>query len=276
MQRPDPGLLRMLGGLEGFPVAQAFFGQDGPGRSIRCIKHVLVKGSQLHGRMQGRCRGAADEQGRIQSAGVHLPAQLLHLEQRRSDEPAYADEGGMMFLRGLQDGLLVHHHAQVHHLESVAAEDDAGDVLADVMDIPLDRRVDDDGLLRGLLAFLHVRFQDGDGVLHHLGRLDDLREEHLPFAEASSNLLHPGHQRPLDDRHGAPQPLQGGPDRFLQVLGTAGDKHLPERFLDSAFGFARNDRTLVIRGRARPVLVILRRAQPFLVILRRAQPDERI
>ena len=146
------------------------------------------------------------------------------------------------------------------------------------MDISLDCRVDDHGPLRRVLAFLHVRFQDGDGIFHHLGRLDDLRKEHLSLAEALPDFLHPGHQRPLDDRYGAPQPLQGGHERLLQVLGPAGDERLPERFLDSASGFARNDRivtsTKLRRGAWRSLVFVRQhRRQPFRC-MRIAAEDE--
>ena len=127
---------------------------------------------------------------------------------------------------GFQDGLLVDHHAQIDDFEPVAPQDDARDVLADVVDIPLHRRMDDDRPLHGLFAGFHVRLQQGHCVLHHLGRLDDLREEHLPLAEPPSHLLHSGHQRPLDDLYGRSQPLQRGGDELGKAVGAAGEEGL--------------------------------------------------
>ena len=121
------------------------------------------------------------------------------------------DEGGVVLFCGFQDGFLVHHHAQVDDLETVAPQDDARDVLADVVDVALDRRVDDDRPLRGLLAGFHVRLQDRHRVLHHLGRFHDLREEHLSLAEPSADFLHPRHERPFNDLYGRSQPLPRPP-----------------------------------------------------------------
>ena len=163
---------------------------------------MVVERGQLDRRVQGGSGGAADEERRIQSPRLHLAADFLHLEQGRGNQSAYADEGGMMLFGGLQDRFLVHHHAQVHHIESVAAEDDARDILADVMDIPLDRRVNDDRALRRLFSGVHIGLQNGDGILHHLGGFHHLRQEHLAGAEAFSDFLHSRHQRPLNDLYG--------------------------------------------------------------------------
>ena len=83
----------------------------------------------------------------------------------------------------------------------VAAEDDPDDVLADVVDVALDRR-EHELPLRARLALhalgLHVRLEVGDGALHRPRALHDLREEHLPRAEEVAHDLHPVHERALD------------------------------------------------------------------------------
>ena len=137
----------------------------------------------------------------------------------------------MVLFCGLEDGFLVHHHTQVHHIEAIASQDDAGDVLANIVDIPLDRRMDDDRALRCLLAGFHIGFQQSHSVLHHLGRLHDLGEEHLPFAETSAYFLHSGHQRSLNDLYGRSELFQGGVDGFLQVVFPAGEQHSLKGFL---------------------------------------------
>ena len=134
----------------------------------------------------------------------------------------------MMLLGGLQDGFLVHHHAQVYHIEPVAPQDDARDVLADVMDVTLDRRVDDDRALRRLFSGVHVGLQNGDCILHHLGGLYHLRQEHFAGAEAFSDLLHPRHQRPLNDLYGRSEPLHRRRHHLGQPLGLTGDQRLFE------------------------------------------------
>ena len=222
VQVADARLLRVLGGFEGSAVAQALLRQHRAGGRIRRVEDMVVQRGQFHRRMQGGRGGAADEKRRVQPAGRHFAAQFLHLEQGRGDEPAHADQGGVALFRGLQDGFLVDHHTQVHHLEAVAPQDDARDVLADVVDIALHCRVDDDRPLRGLLAGLHVRLQQGHRILHHLGRFHDLRKEHLPFAEATADFLHPRHERPLDYLHGRSQPLPGGIHGLRKALLPAG------------------------------------------------------
>ena len=62
-----------------------------------------------------------------------------HLVQRRRDQARQADHVHALFAGGCPDLLARHHHAQVDDLVVVAAEDDADDVLADVVDVALDR-----------------------------------------------------------------------------------------------------------------------------------------
>ena len=102
-----------------------------------------------------------------------------------------------------EDLLRGHHHAEIDHLEIVALEHHADDVLADVVDVALDRRHHDRALrLAGVagarLLLLDVRDEMADRLLHHARRLDHLRQEHLARAEEVADDVHPGHQRPLD------------------------------------------------------------------------------
>ncbi len=52
------------------------------------------------------------------------------------------------------------------------------------------------------------------GLLHHSGRLHDLRQEHSPRAEEVTDLVHPVHQRSFDDLHG-----MGGSEASLFDVG---------------------------------------------------------
>ncbi len=97
---------------------------------------------------------------------------------------------------------------EVDDLVVVAAEDDPDDVLADVVDVALDRGEHDLALaaigagvpaLAGLLLLgFHVGLQVGHRAFHHPRALDHLREEHLARAEQVADDLHAVHQRPLD------------------------------------------------------------------------------
>ncbi len=126
----------------------------------------------------------------------------------------------------VEDPVRRHHHAEVDHLVAVAAEDDADDVLADVVDVALDGREHDASRGRALgLLRLHVRLEVGDRTLHRARALHDLRQEHLPRPEEVADDLHPVHERPLDhvERPGRRLP------RLLGVLLDVVDDPVDER-----------------------------------------------
>ena len=74
---------------------------------------------------------------------------------------------------------------EIDDLVIVALENDADDVLADVVHVALDRRHHDPpgGLAlrepKLLLLLLHEGHEIGDRLLHHARRLHHLRQEHL-------------------------------------------------------------------------------------------------
>ena len=133
---------------------------------------------------------------------------------------------------GVEDLFRRHHHAEVDDLVVVAAEDDADDVLADVVDVALHRRehrlAARAGATAGGLLGLHVRLEIGDGALHRARALHHLREEHLPLAEQVADDLHAGHERPFDH---VERPL-GALPRLLGVLLDEVDDAVDERVLD--------------------------------------------
>ena len=110
-------------------------------------------------------------------------------------------------LGGVQQDVGRDHHPEVDDLVVVAAEDHADDVLADVVDVALDRAERppcpaaersarrDEGCFSSSMKGCEV----GDRLLHRAGALDDLRQEHLARAEEVADDLHPGHERALDD-----------------------------------------------------------------------------
>ena len=74
---------------------------------------------------------------------LHLGGEVDHLVQRRGDQPGEPDDVGVLGHGGVEDLLRRHHDAEVDDLVVVALEDDADDVLADVVDVALDGRHDD-------------------------------------------------------------------------------------------------------------------------------------
>ena len=152
------------------------------------VEHVhglaAVRGRDPHRRVLARGRRAADQQRQLEPAPLHLLRHLHHLVERRGDQAGEADRVGALGDGGVEDRVARHHHAEVDHLVVVAAEHDADDVLADVVDVALDRREHDLALRaavapRALLLGLHVRLQVGDRPLHRPGALHHLRQEHL-------------------------------------------------------------------------------------------------
>src|SRR3546814_5006346 len=69
------------------------------------------------------------------------------------------DHVGIIFVRGFEDLRPGHHHAEVDDLEAVALEHDADDILADIVDVALDRRHHD--LALALRARLLRRLDEG-------------------------------------------------------------------------------------------------------------------
>ncbi len=106
-----------------------------------------------------------------------------------------------------------HFYAQVDHPIAVVGQDDLHQVLADVVHIPLDRGQDHLSF-GGSIQPLHVGLQVGHRELHGLRGLEHLGYDELVGGELPAYLVHPGHQRPVDDRQGSPG-LQG----LVQVFG---------------------------------------------------------
>ena len=101
---------------------------------------LRVRGRDAHRRVLARRRRAADQQRQVEAAPLHLARDVDHLVERRRDQAGQADEVRALRGGGVEDLLGRHHHAEVDHLVVVAAEDDADDVLADVVDVALHRR----------------------------------------------------------------------------------------------------------------------------------------
>src|SRR2546422_11029046 len=182
---------------------------------------------------------------------------MHHLVQRRRDQAAETDDINTPLTRGLEDLVTGHHHAQVDHLVVVAAEDDAHDVLADVVHVPLHRSHQDFALrlaaAGGLLLRLHEWLQVGHGLLHHAGALDDLRQEHLAGAEQVPDDVHPRHQRAFDHLQWfgvlAPRLFYVG----LNILDDALDEGMREALFDRALppGVLLNSRLVFLLDRLR-------------------------
>ena len=200
----------MLRDEVGFAVVAQQAGGDGHGAAgVEDVDDRLaVVRRDFDGGVRAAGGGAADEQRQLEALALHLAGHVHHLVERGRDEAAEADEVGLLSLGALEDFFARDHDAQVDDLVVVAGEDDADDVLADVVDVALDGgekdfalRLDDlAGGGHGGFFGLHEGRQVGDGFLHHAGGLDHLRQEHFARAEEIADDAHAGHQRAFDHR----------------------------------------------------------------------------
>ncbi len=139
---------------------------------------AVVGGVDLEAGVEPARGGTADQQRHLEPGALHLAGDPDHLVERRGDQAGQADHVDVAFAGGVEDRLRRHHHAEVDDLVVRAAEHDADDVLADVVHVALhggeQHRA---GLRAGVLAALGLdeRGEVGDRLLHHAGRLDDLR-----------------------------------------------------------------------------------------------------
>ncbi len=179
---------------------------DGTGRVgdvNHCIVAVLGLDLDCRVRLGGGC--AADHQRQVEVLTLHFTGNVHHFVQRRGDQPGQTDDVALLVAGHLQDFLGRHHHAQIDNVITVTAQHHADNVLADVVDVALDRGHEDLALGFGLVAFF--QFDERDQVrhrlFHHTGRFDHLRQEHLARAEQVAHHVHARHQRAFDYLDGA-------------------------------------------------------------------------
>ena len=162
-----------------------------------------VAGMDLDRGVNAAGRRAADQQGNVETLALHLGGDMHHLVERGRDEAGKADGVGLALAGDGEDLRGRRHHAKVDDLVIVAGENHADDVLADVMHVALDGREHDGArglalVAAGRLLRLHIGQEDRHRLLHHAGRLDHLRQEHLSRAEQVADDIHARHQRALD------------------------------------------------------------------------------
>src|ERR1700722_18133435 len=137
------------------------------------------------------CGCPADEQRQLEALTLHFARHMHHLVERWGDKAAESDEIRLLRFGTFEDLFAGDHDPHVDHLVVIAGEDDADDVLANIMHVALDRRQYDFPLRLdhftsrspGFLLRLHERGQVRYSLLHYTGGLDYLRQEHFAGAE---------------------------------------------------------------------------------------------
>ncbi len=97
---------------------------------------------------------------------------MSHLIERRCYQPAQPHRVGRFVTHGLEDPLGRHHHAKVHYLVVVTAQDDTNDVLTDVVYVAFDCGHDELAIILTFAPFTRFlcfdeRCQIANGLLHY-------------------------------------------------------------------------------------------------------------
>src|SRR5690348_17635420 len=96
---------------------------------------LAIHRRDLHGGVDAAGGGAADEQRDFKIFALHFLGDVGHFFERRSDQAAQADHVSVAFAGCGKNFVSGNHHAKVDHFIIVAAEDDADDIFANVVNI---------------------------------------------------------------------------------------------------------------------------------------------
>ncbi len=131
-----------------------------------------------------------------------------------------------------------HHHAEIDHFIIVAAEHDADDIFADVVNVALHRGHDDAALhetcRRGLFFRFQIRLQVRHGFFHHARAFHHLRQKHAPRSEQIADHVHRAHQRTFDHGERLAIFLPRFFRIFLDVIRDAFDQRMREALFERA------------------------------------------
>src|SRR5271166_290163 len=234
----------MLGHERSFVIVAQEAGGHGHGAAgIQNVHYRLaVVRRNFDGGVGPARRCSADEQRQLETLTLHLASHMDHLVERGRDKATEADHVRLHCFGAFEDLFAGDHHTHIDDLIVVAGEDDADNVLADVVNIALDGCENDLALRLDLLAGrchrrllgLHEGRQVRNGLLHHARGLDHLRQEHLASSEQITDHAHAGHQRAFDHQERAAQLETGFLGVDLDVGVDALDERVRETFLDCA------------------------------------------
>ena len=122
--------------------------------------------------------GTADHQRYVKTLARHFAGNVCHLFQGWRDQPGEANHLCIMFTCGFEDLFARHHHAEIDDFVAITAQHDGNNVLADIVDITLNRgdnQLAFGGSTGACFFFFDERYQMGHRLLHNTGRLHHLR-----------------------------------------------------------------------------------------------------
>ena len=168
---------------------------------VACVTHfTFVDISQILLYIGASQSGTAkkNRETRGDTARIHLKKVFLHDDRALHEQPAHADEISVVLLGRVDDGVHRLLDTDVDDVVAIVGQDDVDQVLADVVNIALDRG-EHHRALALFVGLLHVGLEVGHCGLHHLGALEDERQLHLAAGEQLTHDFHAFEKRIIDD-----------------------------------------------------------------------------
>src|SRR5690606_4653735 len=193
-----------LGGLGGYGRVPAIgVGADGS-------SELLIEG------------GAADEDDVVVADPLfdHRVDHHLHVRHGGGEQRRHAEDVGLVLVERLDVLVDVGVDPQIDDLEPGPLEHHPHEVLADVVDVALDRSDDDFADRRGA-GLGEQGAEDGHARLHGVRRQEHLGDEEDPVAEVDAHDAHPLHQGLVEDAVGIPAALQQDVGSLHDLVGQA-------------------------------------------------------
>ncbi len=165
---------------------------------ILAVQHgaVVLAGDVLDREVVGK-RGAAHQDGSVHTRIAQIARGRDHFVGALHQQSGKSDQIRVVLLGGGHEPIRRHLDAQVHHAKAVVAQDDFHQVLADVVDVPLDGGQQQNPT-RGDIPLGHLGLQVRHGGLHRLGALQHFRHDEFVAIEQPAHLGHSLHEGAID------------------------------------------------------------------------------
>ena len=128
---------------------------------------------------------------------------MAHLVKARRDQARETDNIYLFFNSAIDDIICRYHDPHVYDIKIITLQNNTHNILADIMDIALNRSHQNltlAGRLNICASFLslfffhiHKRLKISHSFFHHTGRFDHLRQKHLTVTKQIPNPIHAIH-----------------------------------------------------------------------------------
>ena len=137
-------------------------------------------------------RGATNEQRQLDSGIAQVTGGGHHLLRAFHEQAGKTDGVGRMFVASANQFLGRNFDSEIHDLVAVVRENDLDKILADVVDVALNRG-ENNASARGRSRFLHEVLEMTHGFLHGFGGLQNFSDDQLVVVEETPDF---GSSRP--------------------------------------------------------------------------------